>query len=367
MVEFEEKYCTVFNHEEDGTRMLTVNPEYYHRYNGMRKIKMRLDTARTTVPASFVVALVSQYDAFLGRLIQVLFTFKPDAINVSEKSLTFAELLEFGSIDAAKKFILEKEVESLLRNSHAEQFTWLEKKFDIFLRKDLKTWGDFIELTERRNLLVHTGGIISTQYLKNCKEHNVIFSEDIKLGFLLSVNADYVTKAYEYIYEVGVKLAHVLWRKVNSETRGTADENLNNISYELISEGKYSLAACLLELATSTVFKKDSSEIIKRMLIVNKAQAYKWLGETKKAKATLDAEDWSATRDDFKLAVAVLNDDFTEAVRIMHKIGDSKDPDAVKSHSYSDWPLFQEFVKTGEFHGAYEEIFSAPFLQITEG
>lgn len=366
LVDFEDKYCTVFNREEDGVKMITVNAEYYHRHNGMRKIKMRLDTARTTVPSSFVVALVSQYDAFLGRLIQVLFTLKPDAVNVSDKTLSFSELLDFGSIEAAKNFILEKEVESLLRNSHAEQFIWLEKKFDILLKKDLKVWPDFIELTERRNLLVHTGGIVSSQYIKNCKEHGVSLSEDIKPGKQLFINAEYVTKAYECIFEIGVKLAHVLWRKVNPATRSDADNNLNNISYELIGEGKYKLAACLLELATSTVFKKDSSESIKRMLTINKAQAYKWMGDLNKANATLSAEDWSATRDDFKLAVAVLTDDFAEATRIMRKIGNSKDPEAVKSHDYIDWPLFQEFVKSSEFLEAYEEIFTMPFMQITQ-
>ncbi len=34
--------------------------------------------------------------------------------------------------------MLEKEIESVLRESHSEHFFWLEKKLDIPLRKGLK-------------------------------------------------------------------------------------------------------------------------------------------------------------------------------------------------------------------------------------
>lgn len=117
------------------------------------------------------------------------------------------------------KSIIEKEVETVLRNSHVEQFDWLESKFGIPLRKGLDSWPTFVETTERRNLLVHTGGIVSSQYIKNCKEHKVAFGNDLKPGSELHVDAEYVAKAYFCIFEIGVKLAHVLWRKLDSNTR----------------------------------------------------------------------------------------------------------------------------------------------------
>ena len=56
---FEQKNCFLFQREEDGTQMIAANPEYSHRWRQMRRIKTRLDASYKTVPASFVVALVT--------------------------------------------------------------------------------------------------------------------------------------------------------------------------------------------------------------------------------------------------------------------------------------------------------------------
>lgn len=191
--DFEEKNCFTFQREEDDMQMISANPEYSHRWRQMRRIKTRLDASYKTVPASFVVALVSQYDAFLGRLIKTLFEIKPEIINLSEKTFTFSELLAFGSVEAAKSHLIEKEVETVLRDSHIEQFKWLETKFGVQLRKGLESWPQFVETTERRNLLVHTGGHVSSQYIKNCKEQSVALSDNVKAGIELETDAKYVT------------------------------------------------------------------------------------------------------------------------------------------------------------------------------
>lgn len=145
----------------------------------------------------------------------------------------------------------------------------------------------------------------------------------------------------------------------------SADNNLNSIAYELIAESKYRLAANMLELATSEIFRKGSTELIQRLFFVNKAQAYKWMKNQEKVDSTLNALDWSASRNDFQLAFAVLKDDYIRAAELMKKIGSGKYAE-VKNHDYSDWPLFQEFVKSQEFLGAYLEVYSEPFVQVTD-
>ena len=310
--------------------------------------------------------MVSQYDAFLGRLIQALFEIKPDIVSLSEKTFTFAELLAFGSIEAAKNHLIEKEVETVLRDSHIEQFKWLEIKFGVQLRKGLDSWPQFVETTERRNLLVHTGGHVSSQYIKNCKDQNVVLDDTIKSGIELDTNSQYVTKAYECLFEIGVKLAHVLWRKLDAKSREKADANLNHIAYELIVEGKYGLAASILELATSEMFKKGCSDLHMRTFLINKAQAYKWMGNDDKMNQILQSEDWSASRNDFQLANTVLKGDYVRAAHIMKKISNRQDAE-IKRHDYSDWPLFQEFIKSNEFLDAHLEVYGQPFVEITDG
>jgi hypothetical protein len=147
-----------------------------HHYEALSKKLNKLDalySGLAAMPELFVLGLISAYDAFLTELIKAMFRTKPDLLASTERTLTFSELAKMGSIEAAQEFIIEKEVESVIRQSHADHFSWLEKKLGIPFKKDLKIWPKFIELCERRNLLTHTGGIISSQYLQVCTMHSV--------------------------------------------------------------------------------------------------------------------------------------------------------------------------------------------------
>jgi hypothetical protein len=146
---------------------------------------------------SFVISLISQYDSFLGRLIRALFLIHPDSLNISEKNITFSQLQTFESIQDAREYIIEKEVETVLRKSHAEQYDWLEKKFDIKLHEGLNVWPKFIELTERRNLFIHNSGVVNSQYLNVCKAHEIELPEDIRIGTQLEVTLEYFLRAYK--------------------------------------------------------------------------------------------------------------------------------------------------------------------------
>jgi hypothetical protein len=363
LAEFEKKNCTITEPDEDGLSYINVGENYVKRWNLLNQEVKQIRLSRSLVPASFLASLVSQYDGFLGQLIKALFDIKPELLNSSEKNITYSQLLEFGSVEAAKEYLLEKEIETVLRKSHTEQFDWLEGKFVIELRKDLPSWPIFIELTERRNLFVHTRGIVSSQYMKVCAQHKVKLADDVKVGTQLFAGADYMTSAFACIFEIGVKLAHVLWRKMQPETRKEADESLAEISYQLIyedEEKRIEIAANLLDFGANTL-KKFSSEQLRRRLIINRAQAYKWLGKDDVARKIIQAEDWTATSDDFKLAEAVILENYKDADEIMLKMGKNG---PVTTQSYREWPLFKRYVERPEFKVLFKTIFEEDFLVV---
>jgi hypothetical protein len=346
--------------EEGDEARAVINIERLMEFNRLVRQTRKSFIAGQVVPRSFVVSLVSQFDSFLGQLIKALFYHRPEKLAGSEKALTFAQLMEFNSIDKAKEHIIEKEVETVLRKSHADQFDWLERTFDIQLRKDLPSWSTFIEVTERRNLFVHANAVVTNQYLKICREHKVSLSEDLQVGDQLEVPPGYFDTAYRCIFEIGMKLAHVLWRKHASYQRKQADGNLISISYELLEEEQYELAQNILDFACETI-KKHASENLRLRLVVNRAQAYKWNGNPEKALEIVNREDWTATSNLFKLAQAVLIGAFADAANLMVKL---KDGNEIKKGDYRDWPLFKEFRCTEEFLLAYEQIFGDPFNKV---
>jgi len=293
------------NVKKSGNTITGDLPAGSYREHTLIKRKVEhTEIANRAISRSFIVSLISQYDSFVGGLVRTLICKRPELINASERTLTFKDLNTFSSIAGARDFIVEKEVEALIRKSHAEQFDWLENKFSVRLRKGLEAWKAFIEVTERRNLFVHCEGRVSSQYLSVCSQHDIDCTGR-KLGEELTVPQTYFAEASECVLEIGLKLGHVLWRKLAPDEREAADGNLNQICLDLIADRRYRLAIKLLDFATNTL-KNWSSEAIRRIFILNRAQAYKWSNDELTCRKILAAEDWTAVEDKFAFAVAVL-------------------------------------------------------------
>jgi hypothetical protein len=344
---------------EDGITY-GFKPPHDVRATRLNEKLSRASMAVDLVPRVFVLALVGQYDAFLGRVLRFLYLARPELMANSDRALTLSQLRELGTIEGATEYLLEKEVESTLRKSHVEQFEWMENKFKIKLRNGLDAWPVFVELTERRNLFAHTDGIVSDQYLAACREHGVALPEGYERGSSLDVTPEYFRSAYSCVFEIGVKLSQVLWRKLLPDDIDKADQALTEVTFDLLVSGHLDLACRLLDFGCC-VLKKHASDQNRRIMAINRAQSYKWSGEDDKCREIVDSEDWSACGPEFQLAVAVLSDNFEEAAGIMRSLGSAG---AVKETEYQEWPLFREFRQSEAFLNAYQEIFGEPFVHI---
>lgn len=312
------------------------------------------------VPRAFVVAMVAEFDAFIGRFLRAIFLRKPQLLNPSDRKLSVTELLEFESRDDALAYLIDKEVETALRKSHSDQFDWMETRFGIVLKRDLPIWPVFVELTERRNLFVHNNGKVSRQYLSVCKKHGVELEGEFGVGDQLGVTQGYFERAHSCVMEIGVKLSQVLTRKLFPGELEGADKNLTDIAYEMLVDERFEEAQVLLDFACC-VLKKYNNDLSRRIFVVNRAQSYKWAGDDDKCRAILAEEDWTATEGQFRLAVDVLSDDFEKACLTMKNIGKKGNVD---EHDYQNWPLFRKFRSTTEFAETFEDVFGRPFSNI---
>lgn len=335
-----------------------LNPHNLTQFEKHIKNLKASSLAVRNVPSIFFCSLIHQYDAYLGRLIHTAFCVKPELLNASQRQISFTELVALSSVEAARDHLIEKEVETVIRDSHVGHFDWMETRFGLSLHKDLSVWPKFIEMTERRNLFVHCDGIVSSQYLTVCKKQGVLHEKPIKVGEQLVVTTEYFSKAVDCILEVGVKLGHVLWRKLQPDMLVNADEALHITTYEFLSEERYPLVKLLLSFAVDTL-KKQASDQIRRLNLINLAIAQYFSGEKDVARKLIASQDWSACEDKFKLAVAVLQNSNEEAVRIMKRIGTNGE---ITREHYSSWPLFKEFRHSKEFLNAYKVLFGEGFV-----
>ena len=348
-------------YEEDELCEYAVPIEYAGRHRLLTSSFKESLIFTDLLPKMTLVSLVSVFDAYLSRLIRTLFAVQPEILNGSDKQLTFSQLSEFETLNDAKDHMVDCEIESLLRDNHSKQFDWLEKKLGVKLRKDLPSWGDFIEITERRNLLVHADGVVNKQYLTTCKNNNSKVDESVSIGDRLSVDPDYYENACDCIAEIGVKLNQVMWRKLLPTDCENADSSIISVSYDLLVREHHRLAEVILRFATCPPFKCSSSENA-LYLKVNLAIALKSQEKNEECKQLIDSVDWSALSDMFKLASYVLTDNYEDASETMKRIGKSSRP--TKSE-YTNWPLFKWFRKTEQFKTAYEDVFGEPYKIIT--
>lgn len=340
---------------DDGKKGIAVKYEEMKIYESLSKGAEISNLASKIIPESLFVSLISQYDAFLNRLLRILFKIRPEYINDSKRNLTFSQLVEIDSIDAAREYIVEKEVESILRKNHNEHFEYLESILGMQLRKELPIWRTFIEITERRNLFVHCDGIVSNQYRKVCKEHKCEII-DAEIDKSLIVTPEYFYKAYECLYEIATKLTHTIWRKLIKTDLKNADRKLNDICFELINNNQFNLADILLEFACGQ--KKYFNDAFKNVFVVNRALSKYLQSEEKLAKTIIKSKDWSASRDDFKLANSVLIEDYKKAYDLMKKIGKNGEVD---KENYRTWPLFRKIRKEKKFKSVFKELFGEEY------
>ena len=173
----------------------------------------------------------------------------------------------------------------------------------------------------------------------------------------LEVSPEYFEDAYRCIYEIGFKLAHVIWRRLSSEHLEDSDTNINMITYGLVEKGEYDLAIRLLDFFTHEHIK-HSSDSNKRTMTINLAQAHKWANNDEACKKIINQTDWTACGDNYKLAVLVLEEKYNAAYTLMRKL--KNDESFLKTY-YKDWPLFNELRKQEAFASVYEECYGEPF------
>ena len=107
--------------KEGKKRVRMISHEHCHQFGVIERRLERIHAAQYVVPQSFLVALVSRYDALLGGLMRVLFRLRPEALKTSEGSshplslLSSIRLMAHVSLSSRKRSRLY--LESLTPNS----------------------------------------------------------------------------------------------------------------------------------------------------------------------------------------------------------------------------------------------------------
>lgn len=335
---------------------LRKNPANVKKWRELKKAKERAFSALELLPQSFFVSVISQYDVLIGQLVKFIFYVNPDKFYELESSISYHELFTINDIDKIKEQIVDNKIDSTLRKSHVEQIKDLSKLIDDTPLSKVNFWCDFVEMTQRRNLFVHNKGIVSSQYISECKKEKCDCNENI--GNKLLVDDKYFNNAYFVFFCMGIMLSQVIVRKLISGAINEIDTILNNVIYDAICEKKYNIAIELSAFATAKS-TKHANRLDEVYFILNYAQAYKWNGDEEECKKILSAFDFSAMVHDILVAKYALEDDVENVISSMKAIGSKSR--IMTEEAFVTWEIFREVRKKKEFHKAFEEVFNKPY------
>ena len=353
----------LFKDYEAGKALMAKNDENYSA--GMRQTQKAIlhlsHVSKSKLPSviesSLFLRLFSAFDAFTGDLLSAIYKRKPELFESLARTVKVSEILQYKSFENLQDIVLREEIENFRRGSYVDQFKELENTFGLKLRA-FENWPSFVECSQRRNLFTHCDGEVSQQYLDVCEKEGYKFKNKPAIGSQLELGPKYFLPACDLLAEVAVKLCHTLWRKLFPAELKNADEDLNRAIYERLEFEEYERACIYAKFALSQT--KFSSDLNRRIFLINHAIALKFNGKSSEAQLLLKQEDWSACSPDVKIAEVVLSDKFDEADKLMRKIG--KKGEILCEEYYHSWPLFKNFRTSAQFQKAYQDIYGRPFI-----
>lgn len=349
--EYGEKNGKAF--EEDGKEGIKMSVGHSIVFDRMMRNLGSSVRAYSMIGVNAVIGMVSKYDGFLGSLIRQLLEDKPEILNGSDKEVKVTDIMSSMNLEELKEVIVEKEVDSLLRRSHTEQLKTLEGKLNMELNPQ-KLLPDFVEIMERRNLFVHCNGVVSRQYLIECKKHGYQVPNELKVGDVLEADREYVMNAYQVLFQVGVMHGFVIWYKLRPEEGEQLVDTLSEVAYDLIKDEEYKLSLGVIDFALmNKSWSKEINNAQQLVFRVNKALAFHLRDLQDECVKIVDSMDVTAAEPKYHLAVAVLKKEYDKAYNIMKLIG----PDKEMLINYKIWPLFNLIRMEQGFANTFKEIY----------
>ena len=233
------------------TLSLNSGSDEFQEYSRLKKAEDKAKLAVRIVPQSFLISMVSQYDAFLVAAIKNLFLLKPEKIRTAEKTITVKDLAKFSSIKELLDELILDELDEVLRGSHLSQIQWVAKNFDFTLDVKDPLIEKFIEVTERRNLCVHNEGLVSKQYKFRTKELAEEIAPTKELGEHLPINRVYMQHARNTLFETAVRTIQIAWEEIRPDQGEEQDGLIITIIFELLVREDYTLARNISDFASS--------------------------------------------------------------------------------------------------------------------
>lgn len=194
--------------------------------------------------------------------------------------------------------------------------------------------GELIEITQRRNLMVHKEGVIDTSYIRNVPEEYL--PDGAEEGKILIISTHYLYRAFHLVSVFAFAINQACWRQweyLNSHKK-KANKAMDLFIYRELREGRFELVVDLVKI--SKQFPLPS--LYKQSIRVNQAIAFSKLGKISEMWDVLSELPGKGLEWWGDVAQAIFRKDY---IRVNFLLVQAKKNNKIKDVS-PYWPLFDD-------------------------
>jgi hypothetical protein len=293
--------------------------------------------------SSSLMNLTSSVELFFSQLLHEYFTTFPEAVGVKDKVFSLDDLAAFSTVADARSHYILARIEDLLRSQFDD---WIH-----FLKRDVKLSMGYLrgdqpllsEAFQRRNLVVHNGGIVNSLYLAKVIPP---VRSGIELGDDLTPSRAYLNERIDLFETYCVLIGAELWKQIAQADETRAAE-LNDLAYRHLQAKRYQLTK---SFSYFTMFDKLAPESARIPAQLNYWQAEKRLGNWDAVRGEAEAADFSAKSLRFQLGLAALLERNDEFYSLLPKALQS---DELSIDELTSFPIMEE-VRRDPRYAQYE-------------
>lgn len=148
----------------------------------VKKLQEFVDLQRKTTFASGVDAFLS----YVANLLKIIHLTRPEMLRTEEK-VSFSEISQFSRMKDLTDYLIDKRVMDLTFKSIHQLQQEIETRHGFRLMRNRRSLDLVARYIEKRNLLIHNGGIVNRRYLQRTGDSRQKLGESIRLGSPIDV------------------------------------------------------------------------------------------------------------------------------------------------------------------------------------
>jgi hypothetical protein len=285
------------------------------------------------------IGLLSSVEWFYSQVLHFYYDKHPEAAGLKKKTMTLEDLKTFGTVPEAEKFLIDSKIEEVFRAGFDAWMEILKDEVKLKLPYVRPFYNELLEVYQRRNLLVHNGGIVNSIYISKVSSE---ICNGLMIGDKLTITSEYLENAICKLHIVFTLIAAELWKKLEPIEESRADI-LNAIAYRNMIQERWEVSEWL------SCFIKDDENLKSRVKTVG--QLNFWLSRKKRGNRELVIgevlkADYTDKSLRYQLAVSALTDNKEEFFELLPETLRTK---SLEIEELLEFPIFDEMRNTTEF------------------